>query len=78
MCQVLLTLKQVSWCYSMIKLAKMPQNMKSSDRFRTIFNSAVVCQLFQAPYRRNDNEANQTMSLLQHSSRPGYISTLKL
>ena len=32
---------QVLW-YSTIKLAKMPQNMKSSDR------SADVCQLFQA------------------------------
>ena len=28
----------------------MPQNMRSSDRFRTVFISAVVCQLFQAPY----------------------------
>ena len=28
----------------------MPQNMKSSDRFRTVFDSAVLCQLFQAPY----------------------------
>ena len=28
----------------------MPQNMKSSVRFRTFFNSAVVCQLFQAPF----------------------------
>ena len=28
----------------------MPQNMKSSDR--TVSDSAVVCQLFQAPYTR--------------------------
>ena len=34
----------------MIKLAKMPQNMKSSNRFRTVFDSAVLRQLFQAPY----------------------------
>ena len=35
-------MKQVSWCYSMTKLAKMPQNMKSSDRFRTVFDSSVL------------------------------------
>ena len=36
--------------FKMIKLAKMPQNLKSSERFRTVFDSAVLCQLFQAPY----------------------------
>ena len=30
----------------------MPQNMKSSVRLRTVFVSAVVCQLFQTPYLR--------------------------
>ena len=30
----------------MIKLAKMPKNMKSSNRFRTVFVSAVLCQLY--------------------------------
>ena len=29
---------------------EMPQNTKSSDKFRTIFVSAVVCQTFQPPY----------------------------
>ena len=35
--------------------AKVPQNMKSSDRFRTVFDSAVLCQLFQAPYTYFDD-----------------------
>ena len=37
------------------KLTKMPQNMKSSDSFRTVFDSAVVCQLFQAPCKLKQN-----------------------
>ena len=53
MCWVILTLKQVLWCFSMIKLAKMPPNVKSSDRFRTVFDSAVLCQFFQAPSHYN-------------------------
>ena len=28
----------------------MPQNMKLSDRFRTVFESAVLCKLFSVPY----------------------------
>ena len=28
----------------------MPQNMKSSDRFRTVSDSAVLCQLIPSPY----------------------------
>ena len=28
----------------------MPQNMKSSDRFRTVSDSAVLCQLIPPPY----------------------------
>ena len=39
----------------MIKLAKMPQNMKPSDRFRTVFDSAVLCQLFRVPYAQRFN-----------------------
>ena len=35
--------------YSKIKSAKMPQNMKSSDRFRTVSDSAVLCQLIPPP-----------------------------
>ena len=31
------------------KVCKKPKKMKSSDRFRTVFD-AVVCQLFQGPY----------------------------
>ena len=50
MCKVLLTLKQFSGFYSMKNLVKLPQNLKSSDIFQAIFDSAVVCQLFQAPY----------------------------
>ena len=42
--------KQVSRHNSKIKLAKMPQNMKSSDRFRTISDSAALCQLIPSPY----------------------------
>ena len=44
-------MKQVSWFYSKRKLAKMPQIMKSFDKFRTVSKSVVLCQLFQAPYR---------------------------
>ena len=29
------------------EFAEMPQNMKSFERFRTVNNSAVVCQLFK-------------------------------
>ena len=28
----------------------MPQNIKSSDKFRAVFESAVVCQVLQPPY----------------------------
>ena len=35
---------------SFSEIAKMPQNMKSSDRFRTVFDSAVLFQCFQSPY----------------------------
>ena len=40
-----LTLRQLPWSYS-----KMPQNMKSSNRFRTVFESAVLCKLCPVPY----------------------------
>ena len=39
---------QVTWCYSKTKLAKMPQNMKSFARFRTVFEPAVLCELSNA------------------------------
>ena len=29
----------------------MPQNMKSFDRFRTVSDSAVLCQLIPPPYK---------------------------
>ena len=32
------------------KFTKMPKNMKSYDRFRTVFESAVLCKLFPVPY----------------------------
>ena len=38
--------------YSKIKSAKMPQNMKSSDSFRTVFYSAVLCQLIPLCFRQ--------------------------
>ena len=36
--------------YSKINSEKMPQNMKPSDRFRTVSDSAVLCQIIPPPY----------------------------
>ena len=46
MLKVLFTLKQVPWYHSNTKFAKITKNMISS-----VFVSADVCQLFQAPYK---------------------------
>ena len=35
------------------KVGKNAPKMKSSDRFRTVFDSAVICQPFQAPYTQS-------------------------
>ena len=61
--------------YLMIKLAKMPQTMKSSKRFLIVFDSAILCQLFQAPYSINSEltEANSPKSAqyaIDDASRP--------
>ena len=37
--------------YWLIKLVKMPQNMESSGRIRTVFESAVLCILFPVLHR---------------------------
>ena len=44
-----IALKQVPSYYLKMKLEKMPQIMKLFDRFRTVFNSAVLCELFSVP-----------------------------
>ena len=47
-----------------IKLAKMPQNMKLSDRFRTVFDSVFLRPLFKRTYE--NFQLKYTVKIFRH------------